>query len=259
MKESHGVRNYVITTYLVFWAMVLVICGGASMVFNAPPIVMRILSDICAWSPTIVLMIMWTRLREELTRKAFLRECFRAKVKVLPLVLPAAIVAAGSIFAVWMLAMFQGNNFSTYFSMGGYSFMASFLLSILSGPTGEEAGWRGYLRVELNKKYSFVRASLIQGIIWAFWHTVLWFVDSDFSGALMLPYIVANVVVMCCLAIVMNVVLEKSNNLIYSICIHFAFNFVYCFLVVDIWFYLFLSIVYVAIALAFLYYRKSRR
>lgn len=257
MKEKHVIRNYVVTAYLTFWLMVLIICGGASMIFHASPLVMRILSDICAWSPTFVLMAMWKYLRPEQTRKAFFKEIFSGKIKLNLLVLPPIIAAGGSFLAVWILALIQNNSFTSYFSIGSYSIVASFLLSILSGPTGEEAGWRGYLRVELNKKYSFLKAALLQGTIWAFWHTVLWFVDSDFGGILILPYMMSNVIVMCCLAVIMNVVLEKQNNLIYAVLIHFAFNFVYCFLVVDIWFYMILSIVYICIASVFLYYRKQ--
>lgn len=258
MKAISPVKKYVAVSYGVFWFMVLFICGGASMVFHAPPLVMRILSNVCAWSPTFVLMLMWPRLRPEQSRKAFLKECFSGKIRASLLLAPPVIAAAGSFIAVWICSGFQQRGLSTYFSMGGYSFFASFLLSLLSGPTGEEAGWRGYLRVELNKRFSFLKASVIQGLIWAFWHTVLWFVDSDFSGLMLLPYMAANVIVMTCLAIIMNVVLERENNLIYAVAIHFGFNFVYCFLQVDIWFYGVLSVVYIALALGFLRYRHSK-
>lgn len=256
-KEIDGMWQYVIAAYLVFWLMVLVICGGASMLFHASPLTMRILSNLCAWSPTLVLLAMFHKLLPGATLKDFFRTIFSGSLKWYLLIFLVLIIAGGSCATVWLLSCLQGRSFSSYFSLGSYSLAASFFLSLLSGPTGEEAGWRGYLRPELNRRYSFLKASILQGIIWAFWHTVLWFVDSDFTGLSLLPYILSNVIVMTCLAIVMNVVLEKYNNLVYAIVIHFAFNFVYCFLNADIWFYLILSGVYLLIALLFLKWRAS--
>ena len=52
----------------------------------------------------------------------------------------------------------------------------------------------------------------------------------------------------------MNVILKRSDNLLYAICIHLCFNFIYAFLVVDIWFYVILSVVYTIIATCYLIY-----
>ncbi len=41
--------TYVITTYLVFWFMVLGICGSASMLFHASPFVMSMVTYNCAF------------------------------------------------------------------------------------------------------------------------------------------------------------------------------------------------------------------
>lgn len=249
-------RRYVIAAYLTFWGMVLVLCGGASLVFHAPPLVMRILADVCAWSPTIVLLVMWKRLRPSETRADFVRACFAGKLNAALLVLPIALVSLGVIGSVWLLSLIEHRAFASYFSMNGWSLPASFLLSIFSGPTGEELGWRGYLREELAKRYPFTKAALIQGVVWTFWHTILWFVDSDFGGWLLLPYMLANLVVMTCLAYMMNVVLEKSNNLVYSILMHFAFNFPYCFLQAGIEFYYVLTAVFLLLAAAFFIVRE---
>lgn len=253
---KNPIRRYVITTYLTFWLMVFVICGGASMIFHAPPLVMRILADVCAWSPTIVLLLMWKRLRPDENIRTFIRRCFSGKVVWWQLPILAAIIAGGVFASVWILSRFENREIGAYFSLGGWSFAASFILSILSGPTGEELGWRGYLREELAKRHPFIKAAIIQGIIWTFWHTVLWFVDSDFGGMMLLPYALSNLIVMTCLAFIMNVVLEKHNNLVYSILIHFAFNFCYCFLQVDIWFYCVLSVVFLLLAVMFYFLHK---
>lgn len=252
-------KKYVVTTYLVFWAMVLGICGSASMVFHASPLVMRVLSNVCAWSPTIVLLLMWKKLRPEKDLGAFISWQFSGKIKWQLLVFLILVISGGSVLSLFLLSLWQERAFSSYFSMGSYSFLASFLFSILSGPTGEELGWRGYLREELDQKYTFFPAALIQGAIWTFWHTVLWFVDSDFSGLQLIPYVLSNLIVMTSLVFVMNSVLEKHKNLIYSIVIHFTFNFIYCFLQVDIWFYVFFSIVYLLIGAGFYLWHVNER
>ena len=246
------VSKYVIFTYLLFWVMVFGICGTASMVFNASPLTMRWLANLCAWSPTIALLLMLKRLRPETTLKKFLYQLFSKRLRFDLLLLSTVAVEGAILISVMVLYLFQAKAFSSFFNLGVYSLPLSFLLSLLSGPTGEEAGWRGYLRVELNQKNGLIKGSLILGVVWTFWHAVLWFVDADFTGIELMIYIISNVVVMTSLTIIINSVMEKSPNLFNAIWLHLCFNFLYSFLVVDISFYLILSIVYAVVALGFL-------
>lgn len=239
------VRKYVVFSYLIFWLMVLGICGTASMAFHCPPVVMRILSNICAWSPTIVLLAGFKYFCPDKTIAEFYKEAFGGKISGLSLLTASLVTIGATLGAVLILSVVQGKAFGSYWSLGVYPFWASFLFSVTTGPTGEESGWRGYLRPYLNEKYSFFKASVIQGVIWAFWHAVLWFVDSDYMGLQMIPYILSNVIVMTGLCFIMNLCMEKHDNLIYGILIHFCFNFLYCFLQVDIFFYVILSVIYV--------------
>lgn len=254
MKNKHLdiMWKYVISAYLLFWVMVLGICGTASMAFHASSLTMRWLANLCAWSPTFALLIMFKKLKPDMTLKEFYRKAFSGRIKTELLIIAACSVIGGTLLSVWILSIAEQKDFSSFFSLGMYSLPFSFLLSLLSGPTGEESGWRGYLRYELENRYGFVKGSLLLGVVWAFWHTVLWFVDSDFTGLSLIPYIISNVVVMTSLAIIMNVVLKRSDNLFYAIWIHFCFNFLYGFLEVDIWFYVILSIVYAVIAACYL-------
>ena len=255
--ESKRIKRYVILSYLVFWFMVLGICGTASMVFHCPPVVMRILSNVCAWAPTIVLLAGFKYFRPGETVKDFYKRAFGGKISLLSLVIAAVITLSATLITVLALSLIRGKEFGSYWSLGAYPFWASFLFSVTTGPTGEESGWRGYLRPYLNGKYSFFKASVIQGVIWAFWHTVLWFVDSDYMGIQMIPYIISNLVVMTGLCFIMNFFMEKHDNLIYGIVVHFCFNFLYCFLQVDIWFYVFLSVAYLII-IAVIYSLRKR-
>lgn len=250
------IKKYVVLSYLVFWLMVLGICGTASMVFGAPSIVMRILSNICAWSPTLVLLVGFKYFCPGTSIGEFYKRAFSGKISLISLLISVAVTISATIVTLIIVMLVQGKSFASYWSLGGYSILASFLFSITTGPTGEESGWRGYLRPYLNRKYSYAKASIIQGVIWAFWHTVLWFVDSDFMGLQMIPYIISNVVVMTGLCFIMNYFMEKNDNLIYGIVIHFCFNFLYCFLQVDILFYIVLSVVYLLLIAVFMYLKQ---
>ena len=69
--------------------------------------------------------------------------------------------------------------------------------------------------------------------------------------------VISNLIVMTCLACMMNVVLEKCNNLALSMLMHFAFNFPYCFLQAGSLFYLVLSAVFLLLAAGFCAGRKK--
>ena len=260
-KKLDIMWKYVAFAYLLFVIMVLGICGTASMVFNASGLTMRWLANLCAWSPTFALLIMFKKLRPNMSLREFYCETFSGKIKINLLIVSALSVIFGILLSVWIIAIAEGKSFTSFFSLGRYSLLLTFLLSFLSGPTGEESGWRGYLRVELEKHYGFLKGSLVLGVVWAFWHTVLWFVDSDFTGASLIPYVISNVVIMTSLVIIMNVILKKSDNLLYAVWIHLSFNFLYTFLSVDIWFYVILSIVNSIIATCYLilYFKDLKR
>jgi CAAX protease family protein len=49
------------------------------------------------------------------------------------------------------------------------------LFALLQGPLAEELGWRGFLLPRLLGQYSPLRASVILGLVWAAWHTDVFF------------------------------------------------------------------------------------
>lgn len=250
--------RYVITAYLTFWLMVLVLCGGASMVFHASPLVMRWLSDLCAWSPTIVLFVLFSKLQSGKTKREFFQQNFSGRLR--PTLIVGCIVIVTGIFflSAWFVSLWTKVSFSSLFSIGTYPIWLSILLSICSGPTGEECGWRGYLRYELQDRFGFVKGNVLLGVIWAFWHTVLWFVDNEYTtGMELVIYIIANVIVITALNIIMAIVLERENNLFYAVLIHFCFNLPYCFLLSGIEFYVVMSVLYFIAATVLVLLRKK--
>jgi membrane protease YdiL (CAAX protease family) len=95
-----------------------------------------------------------------------------------------------------------------------------FFFNLLSGPTGEEAGWRGYALPRLLRKYSPVSAGIILGIVWDFWHLPLWIV----SGST-LPYCLFFSIGIISLSVLMTWIFRKaSTSLVPMIIIHFSYN-----------------------------------
>ncbi len=145
--------NYVIAAYITFAAMVLGICGCASMVFHASPLVMRILANICAWSPTIVLFVGFKKWCPKKTIKEFFEEAFSGKIKISLIMVSALSTGLAFLIAASVYSYVKGITFMSVFQMGVFPVIVNIILSILSGPTGEECGWRGYLRPVFEGKY----------------------------------------------------------------------------------------------------------
>ena len=49
-----------------------------------------------------------------------------------------------------------------------------FFVVYFIGAIGEELGWSGYMIEPLQNRYGALKASLLLGIIWAFWHIIPW-------------------------------------------------------------------------------------
>ena len=215
MKINY-LKRYIISSYVLVWLLIIFAAGSASMIFHAPPVIMWIIRNIIAWSPTYLLLSSF------------------------------ALTFGISILSLLIYSVITGKSMLSYISMET-ALPLSIFLSFTSGPTGEELGWRGFMREEFNKKYNFLKSSVCQGLVWCFWHTLLWVVDSEFTDWRAIPYIISNIVVITSITVLMNIFLERSNNLIYSVLLHFGFNIIYVFLDANIGFFVILTILYLLI------------
>lgn len=216
MKINY-LKRYIISSYVLVWLLIIFAAGSASMIFHAPPVIMWIIRNIIAWSPTYLLLSSF------------------------------ALTFGISILSLLIYSVITGKSMLSYISMETTALPLSIFLSFTSGPTGEELGWRGFMREEFNKKYNFLKSSVCQGLVWCFWHTLLWVVDSEFTDWRAIPYIISNIVVITSITVLMNIFLERSNNLIYSVLLHFGFNIIYVFLDANIGFFVILTILYLLI------------
>lgn len=246
MKTNY-LKRYIISSYILVWMLIIFVAGSASLVFHAPPVIMWVIRNLIAWSPTYLILIGWKYFRPDETRTAFIKRCFSEKVKPFLLLFSFTLTFGISVLALFLFSIMTGKPMLSYINLGTISLPLSIFLSLTSGPTGEELGWRGFMREEFNRKYGFLKSSVYQGLVWCFWHTLLWIVDSEFTDWRAIPYIISNIVVITSITVLMNIFLERHNNLLYSVSLHFGFNIIYVFLDADIGFFIILTVLYLII------------
>jgi uncharacterized protein len=243
--------QYTIYAYLAFWAIILVLGGLASMVFNAPPVVMNAITILGSWSPTIVLLLMLKKLKPGLTIGGFYKRAFQDRLNIPLLIMIPVIIFGIFLAAVWVLSALENTPLTAHMAIPS-ALGLTMLLTVFQGPSGEESGWRGYLRPELEGRYGFMKGNLILGLVWAFWHAPLWFVASDYAGLAAVIYIVANIVVLTALTLIMGVFMQRCDNLLIAFWIHFCFNLSLRFFAGDVYFFAVISVLYAVAALALL-------
>jgi CAAX protease family protein len=87
---------------------------------------------------------------------------------------------------------------------------------------GEEIGWRGYALPRLQPGRSALSASLILGVIWAFYHLPLFFMGQAFrSPKLLVPFVISGIALSVILTWVYN---STGGSLLMVVLLHATAN-----------------------------------
>jgi uncharacterized protein len=136
----------------------------------------------------------------------------------------AALVPVAIAFAAVVIYRVLGGEPSGGVSLSP-AFWASLLVtSLLTGPTGEEPGWRGFALPRMLQRYSPLKAGLLLGLVWSFWHLPLW-LTSGFTGNVLLLYILFFNIGIISLNLLMTWIFRNTtHSLVPMVIIHFTYN-----------------------------------
>lgn len=221
-KEVANLRLYFIFTYLMFLVMLGI--TGLFMSLKAPKIIVDIMSNVAAWSPTLVLIILYKKIFPGVPIRNFIKRSFSSEIKILDFFrafiwqLLAFVLVVGA----YLVINEKSLNSLTFINLG--SVFLVFVITLTAGPMGEELGWRGYALGVFQKRHSPLGSSLILGVLWGFWHLPLWLI-TGFSGFDLFIYIFSFLLAIISTSILITYFYNKSKNILIAMWIHFCFNF----------------------------------
>jgi len=218
---------FFVLSYTFFWGFLVLIIGILGMLRLQPDALpawaMSIIVILGSWMPNLAAVAVTGVLAgnegiRQLLGKFF---AFRIDVRWYLVALfpfPLAFVAAG----LYRLAEGGAAPGNMGLSLGFWAGLI--ILNLLQGATGEEAGWRGFALPRLQEIHGPVKASLILGLIWNFWHLPLWLL-SGYSGLDLLIYVLAFSVSIISLTFLLTWISSKTpNSLVPIVITHFSFN-----------------------------------
>ncbi|MDU5335137.1 type II CAAX endopeptidase family protein [Enterococcus sp.] len=209
-------------TYLIFWGFILLMGGLMFVTGSKQP--SNILQIISSWTPTIVVVIFWKKLRPQANLKGFIKGNFSAPLRARVV---AAVVGIHLLLLIGSLVIISSlvNQPIQALLILSPSFLLTAALShVIRGPIGEELGWRGFLLEELQKKHTPLVASIILGLVWSGWHFPLWLM-SGYSGMNLVQYILFFTLWCIAQSIIMTLLYKWNANLLIPMIFHFFSNY----------------------------------
>lgn len=198
---------------------------GILISVGSPNYLVVLAQVVMAWTPTAAFAIIHHRVNPGRPLWRYIADLFATRIRLLSL-LASILIPVVATIVVWIgYSMVSGKAlFDLVANLSAASLLVMFFDSLIRGPLGEELGWRGYLQIELNKRFSLLRSSLIVGVIWGVWHLPLWFV-SGFQGVNLLLYIVFFMVGLVSFSVIIGYIYGRGGNLLYAILLHQMLNF----------------------------------
>lgn len=215
-------KRFIIYTFLLFVVLIGVI--GAFMFVFDMPVIGKILQVLGAWTSTFVFFAMFKKIYPEDNLWNYILRQFKGKISL------SVIISIISFFVVILfgniifISYTEDKMMSTLLIKSFSALIFSFFMCLIRGSLGEEIGWRAFFLTELEKKYGLLKAAVITGLLWSFWHFPLILVSGDALNIMIIQF-VCNTFALIGLTLIMAILYNDNRNLIVPILIHQFFNY----------------------------------
>lgn len=223
---------FIIGAYGIFWIFLCVI--ALSMALDMPQWLLKSMQTISSWTPTVAVLILFKKLDTGFDRRRdFIKSRFEGKKWVKPAIFLFLVQAVFFFAGAYLISIYSNRPYCELFVFDFPTVVVTFVSTVLSGASGEELGWRGFLFWEYRKEYGVIKSSLFTGVVWILWHIPLWFVRGG-SGTELLMYIIAFAVSGISATVIMGVFYNKTKNMAITMIVHFSLNFWVCFITPEV-------------------------
>ncbi|GAB6616840.1 MULTISPECIES: CPBP family intramembrane glutamic endopeptidase [Bacillus] len=220
-KLKKPVASFIVLTNIIFLPFFLLV--GAISILGFPAWVFDVMFCISSWSSTFAFAVLFKKIYPGQSLIQFVKEKFKNKLKFSVII--TTIMIQVFIFLMILFLVSKNSKVDSIFTVSSWGMLIYFFVkNFLAGPLGEELGWRGFAQIELQKKYSPLKASLIIGFWWGMWHLPIWF-TTGFVGVDLFKYILFFMISIISIKIVMTAFYNLNQNLTIPIIIHQFFNF----------------------------------
>ncbi|HDR7636938.1 MULTISPECIES: CPBP family intramembrane glutamic endopeptidase [Bacillus] len=220
-KLKKPVASFIVLTNIIFLPLFLLV--GAISILGFPAWVFDVMFCISSWSSTFAFAVLFKKIYPGQSFIQFVKEKFKNKLKFS--VILTTIMIQAFIFLIILFLVSKNSKVDSIFTVTSWGTLIYFFVkNFLAGPLGEELGWRGFAQIELQKRHSPLKASLIIGFWWGMWHLPIWF-TTGFVGMDLIKYILFFMISIISIKIVMTAFYNLNQNLIIPIIIHQFFNF----------------------------------
>lgn len=258
MKKQGNIKLFVIASYVLF--IILLLITGGIMLGLQNELLTAIAKNVCSWTPTFVVLLFLPRLKPDVKRGDFFRQLFKGRFSAKSLLFVIVLQVAAFLGSVLLFSITGHVPVNELLQLSAPTLGYAFINSLTSGATGEEAGWRGYLQPAMVEKYGLIKGSVFVGIIWAFWHTPLWFISGEYTGLDLVKYIVLFVTFVIATSVIIGICYQKSKNLLIPITIHFFVNFTMAFIRSNmLGILVYLAIFYVILVAGYILWQKRQK